>query len=443
MGSFMLIRWVVLRACFIVLMAELHLALGLRDHLLIADLLQGGVAGEGEDDGPPVWEGLCKASVIPHGYKCDEFHVTSKDGYISGLQRIPEGLSSGDVAKKKPPVLVQHGILTDGMSWMMGSTKESLVFALADSGFDVWISNTRGSRFSKKHVSLDESQPEYWNFSWDEVAENDLPAIVDFVYNQTGQNLHYVGHSMGTTIAMAALSEGLLVDKLSSASFLSPIAYLTLMTNAAGIIASDAFLGELCELLGLDQLDPSKILAIPKLLPNGQLATMLFNNVAKRLGIDLPALEAKLISQNCCLNSTAFQFYIDHALQPASVKTLVHFTQTLRNGVVKKYDYASPDLNMKHYGKPEAPEYDLKNISKSLPLFFSYGGNDDLSDVNDVNHLLDDLSTHHRDKIKTHFVPEFAHLDFVFAINVKEKVYDTMFDFIRAHSLKPEGEGEG
>ncbi|XP_043724204.1 triacylglycerol lipase 2-like [Telopea speciosissima] len=266
MGSFMLIRWVALRVCFIVLVVlELHLALGGADQQP-SNFLGGGVSL----DKPPVWEGLCKATVIPHGYKCEEFHATSEDGYITGLQRIPEGLSSsGGVSKNKPPVVVQHGVLTDGISWMMGSTEQSLVFTLADSGFDVWIANTRGTRFSKGHVSLDESQTQYWDWSWDEVALNDLPAIVDFVYNQTGQKLHFVGHSMGTTTPMAALSQGKLADKLNSVVLLSPIAYLNKMTTVGGILASDGFLGELAELAGIYHIDPGKILATVKLMPYG------------------------------------------------------------------------------------------------------------------------------------------------------------------------------
>jgi hypothetical protein len=40
------------------------------------------------------------------------------------------------------------------MTWLLNSPEESLAFILADSGFDVWISNTRGTRFSRGHVSL-------------------------------------------------------------------------------------------------------------------------------------------------------------------------------------------------------------------------------------------------------------------------------------------------
>jgi len=41
------------------------------------------------------------------------FQVTTKDGYILSIQRIPEGRSEvkSNVTKKKEPVIVQHGVL--------------------------------------------------------------------------------------------------------------------------------------------------------------------------------------------------------------------------------------------------------------------------------------------------------------------------------------------
>ena len=120
----------------------------------------------------------------------------------------------------------------DGMSWLLASPEESLPFILADRGFDVWIANNRGTRWSRRHVSLDPSsrvinddelrrvrRPStycllikmlidfdplcssqlYWNWSWDDLVVNDLPAMVDFVCGQTGQKPHYVGHSMVRT----------------------------------------------------------------------------------------------------------------------------------------------------------------------------------------------------------------------------------------------------
>lgn len=45
-------------------------------------------------------------------------------------------------------------------------------------------------------ASLATSSQLYWNWSWDDLVVNDLPAMVDFVNTQTGQKPHYIGHSM-------------------------------------------------------------------------------------------------------------------------------------------------------------------------------------------------------------------------------------------------------
>jgi hypothetical protein len=45
----------------------------------------------------------------------------------------------------------------------------------------------------------------YWDWTWDELAAYDLPATFQYVHDQTGQNLHYVGHSQVNT-ALCLLS---------------------------------------------------------------------------------------------------------------------------------------------------------------------------------------------------------------------------------------------
>jgi lysosomal acid lipase/cholesteryl ester hydrolase len=37
-------------------------------------------------------------------------------------------------------------------------------------GYDVWLANLRGNKYSKKHISLDIKSAEFWNFGWEEVA---------------------------------------------------------------------------------------------------------------------------------------------------------------------------------------------------------------------------------------------------------------------------------
>lgn len=45
-------------------------------------------------------------------------------------------------------------------------------------------------------------------------------------------------------MALAAFSEGKQTDKVKSAALLSPIAYLSHMTTALGVVAAKAFVGE-------------------------------------------------------------------------------------------------------------------------------------------------------------------------------------------------------
>nr|CAD7395146.1 unnamed protein product [Timema poppensis] len=106
-------------------------------------------------------------------------------------------------------------------------------FVLADSGYDVWLGNSRGNTYSRKHITLLPQQQQFWNFTWHEMGVWDLPASIDHILATTGQKrLFYIGHSMGCTTffvmastrpeynsqiqGMVALAPGLFVKKAKS-----------------------------------------------------------------------------------------------------------------------------------------------------------------------------------------------------------------------------------
>jgi predicted alpha/beta hydrolase len=72
-----------------------------------------------------------------------------------------------------------------------------LSFYLADQGYDVWLNNSRGNKFSRHHVFLDpDSDPEFWDFSFQDMAEYDLPALFKFVQEKTQkEKAAFIGHS--------------------------------------------------------------------------------------------------------------------------------------------------------------------------------------------------------------------------------------------------------
>ena len=97
--------------------------------------------------------------------------------------------------------------------------------------------------------------------------------------------------------------------------------------------------------------------------------------------------------------------------------------------MLTKFDYGDK-VNLQQYGQLTPPPYNLSNIPRDFPLFFSYGGKDRLSDVEDVGLLVNMLKVNSQERmINTQFVESFAHADFVMGTTAREVVYDAIIDF--------------
>ncbi|XP_057461065.1 triacylglycerol lipase 2-like [Actinidia eriantha] len=365
-------------------------------------------------------DGICKSMVESQGYVCEDHKVTTDDGYILGMQRIPVGRSGKK--SDKPPVLLQHGLMVDAVTWLLNSPDESLAFILADNGYDVWIANTRGTISSRGHTSFSPSDAAYWDWSWDELVAYDLPATFQYVQDQTGQEMHYVGHSLGTLIAFAAFSQERLLNMLRSASLLSPIAYLGQMPSPLAKAATDAFIAEDLYWLGINEF-----------APGGEAAAKLLKEICDATHSNCADLMTSFTGKNCCFNSSKNDIFLDHEPQPSATKNMIHIAQMVRKGTIEMYDYGSEDENNKYYGQPMPPAYNMAGIPNDLPLFLSYGGQDLLSDVEDVHTLLDTLKDHDPDKLVVQYKEDYAHADFVFGVNAKQVVYDPLMAFFNLH----------
>ncbi|WP_296270724.1 alpha/beta fold hydrolase [Pseudomonas sp. UBA6323] len=100
------------------------------------------------------------------------------------------------------PVVLLHGSFSNRRFWY--SPKGiGLGAYLARAGFDVWIAEMRGHGLSPRNEDYrDNSVAQYVRY--------DLPAIADFIFEQSGQPAHWVGHSLGGVILAAALGGGYL-----------------------------------------------------------------------------------------------------------------------------------------------------------------------------------------------------------------------------------------
>ena len=58
---------------------------------------------------------------------------------------------------------------------------QNLAFVLAEAGYDVWLGNTRGNKYSCKHRTLKPTEEAFWDFSIDHLALFDMKDAVDYI----------------------------------------------------------------------------------------------------------------------------------------------------------------------------------------------------------------------------------------------------------------------
>ncbi|KAL2324219.1 hypothetical protein Fmac_023277 [Flemingia macrophylla] len=358
---------------------------------------------------------LCEQLILPSGYPCSEYMIETKDGFLLGLQRVSSSSSYLRLRERGPPVLLLHGLFMAGDAWFLNTPDQSLGFVLADHGFDVWVGNVRGTRWSHGHVSLSEKNKQFWDWSWQELALFDVAEIVNYINSVTNSKIFVVGHSQGTIISFAAFTQPEIVEKVEAAALLSPISYLDHVSAPLVLRMVKMHIDQMILSMGVHQLNFRSEWA----------ANLLVSLCDTRLSCD--DMLSSITGKNCCLNESRGAFYLEQEPHASSSKNLHHLFQMIRQGTFSKYDYGKLK-NLIQYGKFKPPKFDLSRIPKSLPLWMAYGGNDDLADKTDFQHTLKELAS----TPEVVYLENYGHVDFILSLQAKQDLYDPMIRFFKS-----------
>ncbi|XP_050355782.1 gastric triacylglycerol lipase-like [Nymphalis io] len=354
--------------------------------------------------------------IALHGYVSESHTIVTEDGYILTVHRIPHSRNSKSQEIPRKTVLLHHGLLGSSADWIIAGPEKGLAYILSEAGYDVWLANVRGNTYSRAHVTLNTDTFAFWNFTFHEVSQHDLPAVIDYIMATKGWDtkINYIGHSMGTTILFALLSTKTHYNKVLRAGFaLAPVAFMSDIKSPIRLLAKYSNnLEYLLKLLGANQF-----------LPQNSVLRWLSKHACEINHYEEVICENSLFvlcgHDERQFNKSLLPIILGHVPAGASTKTLVHYAQEIRNvGRFQQFDYGT-DENLKRYGTLSPPEYPLHKITLPIALFSSE--NDWLASDVDVTSLYVQLVN----PIEHYIVPlkEFNHIDFIWAVDAPKLVY--------------------
>ena len=359
------------------------------------------------------------------GYPCEEHKVVTQDGYILGVFRIPHGRNTKTPGR---PVLLQHGLLDSASSWVINFPEQSLGFILADAGYDVWLGNMRGNTYSRAHVKYNpDTDDAFWDFSWDDMAADDLPSMIKYILTLTKQpKIAYVGHSQGTMIGFAEFSrpDSSIANNVSFWGALAPVAHVGHIESPIRYLSNPTIVKDIekywHQLFGRNEFLPSSQI-IKWFSAHGCDLITVDRLICENIFFVLFGPEAKN------LNETRIPVYGAHEPSGTSVKNMIHFAQGVENNGFQEYDYGSAEANRQHYNQTTPPTYSIKTMRVPTAVFT--GGEDWLADPVDVQYILDNLSN----LVFQKNIPNYNHIDFIWALTANQDIYADLLSVMQKY----------
>jgi lysosomal acid lipase/cholesteryl ester hydrolase len=265
----------------------------------------------------------------------------------------------------------------------------SLPFLLANQGFDVWLGNNRGNKYSNKHVSLDPAKnASYWEFSFHEMGLYDLPAEINYILGVTNTSqLIYIGHSQGTSqmFAGSSMLPAYFASKIKVFIAMGPA---TNLANAYGgllKIAADFYVDDFVASIG-----------ITNLFNDSATSQQQSALICESIHVYCEGTEDLLLAHSTeDDDQNAYIVSEGHEPSGVSVRSMHHYAQLIRT---------------KSFESLSGLKYDLTNID--FPVSLHVGKDDNLATTTDNQQLRDLL----QNNTNLHFYREYdkvAHSTFL------------------------------
>jgi pimeloyl-ACP methyl ester carboxylesterase len=369
--------------------------------------------------------------VQRRGYAIEEHKVVTADRYVLTMYRLPKSFAETQqnqpAAPNKPAVYLIHGLLDSSFTWVSNFRNQSLAYLLADAGYDVWLGNNRGSTWSRTHLDFTTSDDQFWDFSWEDMGNYDLPAMLNYVLQTSGRpTLSYIGHSEGTTQAFVGFSVNQdLARKVSYFGALAPVAFLGDTTSVVFAALSKSYVDKWFEAFGISEF-----------LPRSPILADFLGKYACTLASGLCDSFIRVLVGNANnLNATRIPVYLGQTPAGTSVKTMAHYAQSIRDNTFRSFNYGCSCSrllpiafcstlickNKAVYGTFDPPAFNVAGMQYPRSFFYN-GVEDSLATPKDIAKLRALLPA--GTIVAERNLPSFNHLDFTWAYKNKALFYD-------------------
>ena len=361
-----------------------------------------------------------KSFISKLNLKLEEATIVTEDRYINNIWILG---SSDPSNRNGKSVILQHGLL-DGAFTFLILGENSLVKKLCDKGYTLYLPYIRGTQFSRSHLDYDSSfNSDYWDFSFDQMAQYDLPSIVNYAKQRDQvEKVYYIGHSQGTLIYFLSYMNNPEFLERNIEKFIA-LGTVPNVNNAPHILI------KIFQKLKILNILPFKnFLTLPKVI--GKVLVKFCTSKLKFLCNSILKFAFSGVKDTGRIDYDRLGKNI-YLYEPGgtSVQNMKHWIQIYSAKKLQKYDYGSERENKKHYGTGKPPEYNLEKLKKySIPSLMTISDADPFSNPQDVLEFINNIED--KNVVNLLSLSNYNHIDYFWADSAIKDIFPKVIDFL-------------